>query len=151
MSRRWLTSDTHFGHANIIEYCGRPFKDVKEMNETIIARWNEVVGREDEVFHLGDFALAPVLVAEEWEKRLNGRIHLVRGNHDGSTSRCKRIGFASVQDMMTIDGCLLIHDPSRAPEGEGRVYCGHVHTAWSEKVRFYNVGVDVRDFRPVEW
>lgn len=40
----YFTSDTHFNHANIIGFCSRPFKNVNEMNETLIANWNRVVG-----------------------------------------------------------------------------------------------------------
>ena len=53
----FFTSDTHFGHAGIITFCHRPFQDVAQMNETMIANWNRVVGPEDIVFHLGDFCL----------------------------------------------------------------------------------------------
>ena len=52
----FFTSDQHFGHRNIIDYCHRPFGDVGEMDEIIIAGWNETVGLEDEVWVLGDFA-----------------------------------------------------------------------------------------------
>ena len=52
----FFTSDTHFSHANIMKFCGRPFKNVGEMNNTIIKNWNDVVGPEDTVFHLGDLA-----------------------------------------------------------------------------------------------
>lgn len=54
--RRFIISDTHFGHANIIDYCNRPFRDVFDMDETLIRNWNEVVGKDDLVYHLGDFA-----------------------------------------------------------------------------------------------
>ena len=43
-SRVYFTSDTHFNHTNIISFCQRPFKNVDEMNERIIANWNEFVG-----------------------------------------------------------------------------------------------------------
>ena len=79
---RYFTSDTHFGHANIIKYCNRPFKDVSHMNEVLIANWNAVVGEDDVVYHLGDVALGPWT---EWDgilTRLNGRKVLVVGNHD---------------------------------------------------------------------
>lgn len=80
--RLFFTSDTHFNHTNILQYCNRPFKTVDQMNETIITNWNNVVEPDDVVFHLGDFCLGG---AEEWDKildRLNGRIYLVLGNHD---------------------------------------------------------------------
>lgn len=53
----WFTSDTHFDHANVIEYCKRPFSNVEEMNEAMIRNWNKRVMPEDTIFHLGDFHL----------------------------------------------------------------------------------------------
>jgi calcineurin-like phosphoesterase family protein len=79
---RWFTSDTHFGHANIIKYCNRPFTDVDEMNEAIVENWNRVVAADDTVYHLGDVALGPW---EKWDEvltRLNGHKILVVGNHE---------------------------------------------------------------------
>lgn len=81
MSSVWVTSDTHFWHANIIHYCGRPFKEVTEMNEILIKNWNETVAPNEVVYHLGDFALAARAV-ETIVPRLNGRINLILGNHD---------------------------------------------------------------------
>ena len=54
----WVTSDTHFYHRRILEYeaSSRPFKDIDEMNEELIRRWNKKVGTNDIVFHLGDFS-----------------------------------------------------------------------------------------------
>ena len=66
--RAFFTSDTHFYHANIINFCGRPFKNVEVMNETLIANWNSVVGADDIVFHLGDFCLGG---SAEWTNILN--------------------------------------------------------------------------------
>lgn len=79
---RFFTSDTHFGHANIIRYCDRPFKDVSHMNETLIHNWNSVVSPDDTVYHLGDVALGRW---DEWDaalSRLNGNKVLIVGNHD---------------------------------------------------------------------
>ena len=79
---KWFTSDTHFGHANIIRFCDRPFKDVPHMNEALIANWNSVVHEDDTVYHLGDVALGPWV---EWDSiltRLNGYKILVVGNHE---------------------------------------------------------------------
>jgi calcineurin-like phosphoesterase family protein len=82
MSNRWFTSDTHFGHANIISFCDRPFADFEEMDEALIANWNSVVGDDDVVYHMGDVAMGKW---DRWEgifNRLNGYKILVVGNHD---------------------------------------------------------------------
>lgn len=78
----WFTSDTHFGHANIIKYCKRPFESVDAMNEQLISNWNAVVGKDDHVFHLGDFAFGNPSTWKSIRERLNGKIYLIIGNHD---------------------------------------------------------------------
>ena len=53
----WFSSDTDFGHANIIHYCDRPYTSFSEMDDALVANWNQVVRPNDIVYHLGDFAL----------------------------------------------------------------------------------------------
>lgn len=53
----WLTSDTHYGHENIIAYCNRPYGSAAEMSYDFARRWNDIVAPEDLVYHLGDFAM----------------------------------------------------------------------------------------------
>jgi len=53
----FFTADEHFGHANIIKYCNRPFKNTDEMDSVIIERHNEVVKEDDIVVHAGDFTM----------------------------------------------------------------------------------------------
>jgi hypothetical protein len=77
----FFTSDQHYGHAAVIRYASRPFADVAEMNEALVARFNDRVSPEDETFHLGDFSLDDRLV-RDYLPRLNGRHHLIAGNHD---------------------------------------------------------------------
>ena len=78
----FFTSDTHFGHARIIELSNRPFRDVEHMNTEIVRRWNETVMPDDTVFHLGDVALGPIDLSLPIVSRLNGYKILVNGNHD---------------------------------------------------------------------
>lgn len=78
----WYTSDTHFGHKNIIRYCDRPFRDTDHMDEAIIERWNSVVHPEDTVIHLGDIALGDISKSLPKIARLNGYKIAVLGNHD---------------------------------------------------------------------
>jgi calcineurin-like phosphoesterase family protein len=77
----FFTSDTHFGHANIIRYCKRPFASVEEMDNILIHNWNSVVRPEDTVYHLGDFAVGGGPAAPYF-RRLNGTIYFCLGNHD---------------------------------------------------------------------
>lgn len=79
---KWFTSDTHFGHKNIIKYSNRPFKDFFHMDAQIVENWNTLVHPEDEVYHLGDVALGPWERWDEILRSLNGFKILVVGNHD---------------------------------------------------------------------
>lgn len=90
----WFTSDEHYGHTNIIDFCKRPFRDVQEMNDMLVGLHNRLVRPGDEVIHVGDFALGPEANVPAILKRLNGKHRLVAGNHD----RCwgqKRAGLAA--------------------------------------------------------
>lgn len=93
----WFTSDTHFGHVNILKFNAeqRPFRDTNEMDEEIIRRWNAVVGINDTVYHLGDIALGPIDKSLPKIKRLNGYKIAVLGNHDRPFMRA---GKADEQD-----------------------------------------------------
>ena len=72
----YFTSDTHFGHANIIKYCKRPFANVDEMNIALVAAWNAKVKPEDTVYHLGDVTFKRL----DMVPLLNGTKILIRGN-----------------------------------------------------------------------
>ena len=78
----FITSDTHFSHGRIGELAGRPFASVDEMNAQLISRWNDVVGPNDVVLHLGDLALGPINESVPLTAQLRGRKFLVPGNHD---------------------------------------------------------------------
>ncbi|WP_298944622.1 metallophosphoesterase [uncultured Microbacterium sp.] len=82
----FVTSDHHFGHARISELAGRPFSTVDEMDSALIERWNSVVPTDAVVLHLGDVALGPINDSVALTAQLNGRRHLVPGNHDRVSS-----------------------------------------------------------------
>jgi calcineurin-like phosphoesterase family protein len=152
----FFTSDTHFGHAGVIFVYKRPFASVAEMDRAMIARWNEAVGRDDEVWHLGDFAIRqPESRVAEILAQLNGVKHLVAGNNDPDATR-RQPAWASVRDYaeLAVDGTALVlcHYPFRTwrNSGKGAVDLhGHSHGRLAPVTRQYDVGVDVWDFRPV--
>ena len=78
----YFTSDMHYGHANIIDYCNRPFESLDEMTNEMVNRWNEIVTEDDTVYVVGDVFLCPTSEGESIVKRLNGRKILIKGNHD---------------------------------------------------------------------
>jgi calcineurin-like phosphoesterase family protein len=174
MSNTWLTSDTHFGHENIIKFSGRPFDNVKEMNEALVDYWNDTVSPEDTVIHLGDVAMGHFLDSWEYVKKLNGHLHLIMGNHDriaryyGMSEKYESkfmplyaTRFETMQYQMKYMGFDLCHLPyygdhvgeerfaDRRPTDNGRwLIHGHVHEEWLVKDKMINVGVDVWDFKP---
>ena len=83
MSKVFFISDLHFGHKYVIAFDKRPFKNVQEMEREMIRRWNAKVSPEDHVFVVGDmFGKVTTAHAGEIVHTLNGKIHLIRGNHD---------------------------------------------------------------------
>ncbi len=54
------------------------------MDEELIKAWNNVVLEEDEVYHMGDFSLTNDEKTNKILQRLNGKIHLIKGNHEKS-------------------------------------------------------------------
>jgi calcineurin-like phosphoesterase family protein len=97
----FFTSDTHFGHGVALGLYRRPFASVAVMNEAIVERWNETVGPDDDVWHLGDFAIRqrPAVVAGS-PRRLR-RKHLLTGNNDPAATT-ELEGWESVQPCTEI-------------------------------------------------
>lgn len=166
MHKIWFTSDHHFGHNGIIQYAGRPFENVEEMDETMIRKWNEKVNDKDAVYYLGDFALHRPERLKEILKRLNGSIYLITGNHEVSALACKK-RFEWVKDYYelkvnddTVKGgkqkIVLFHYSIRNWNGKGKgsfhLY-GHAHGTLEEDMNSlsFDIGVDNHDFYPLEY
>ena len=176
---RWWTSDHHFGHANIIKYCARPFTDADAMNRAMVDRWNDVVDDGDEVWMLGDLVMGQLIVnlsAHVW--RLKGRKILVPGNHDVCWPHRKK-GPTQVTAYFDLGGIARIVDSPepvtlagqrvqvnhfpyaldsrydlkftqyRPKDDGGWLLHGHIHERWRQNGRQINVGVDAWDFAPV--
>ncbi len=155
MSNIWFTSDTHYGHKNIIKYCGRPFDSVEEMDNAMITNWNKVVRKGDHVYHLGDVMMGQNMAErlKTLRAQLNGRITLVLGNHDRGPGVYLKAGFDRVmRSYLYNDGKYglieMRHHPPKV-EREHLFLCGHVHELWRVRGNTYNVGVDQWGFAPV--
>ena len=92
----FFTSDTHFGHGNIIKYCNRPFSSSEHQTNELIKNWNSRVSPKDTVYFLGDFFFPMIksqVIKEDVKNfleicyALNGKIHFICGNHDAYFER----------------------------------------------------------------
>lgn len=175
----YVTSDTHFGHARIIELCDRPFRDLEEMHSELIRRWNAVVDPEDTVLHLGDLALGEREHSIGLTAALNGRKLIVPGNHDVFWSHYRasennkarnfalleRAGWEVLPEEFSavLDGreVLISHfpyaddspgeDPNLLPVYAGLpLIHGHTHdTDHGARGHSFHVGTDAHAFTPV--
>ncbi|MGE0226799.1 MAG: metallophosphoesterase, partial [Acetobacteraceae bacterium] len=152
----FFTADTHFGHAGALSLYRRPFASVAGMDAAMEARWNQTIGPDDEVWHLGDVALrrTPAWVAALLG-RLHGRKHLITGNNDPPEVAALP-GWASAGPYaeLVVDGVSLVlcHYAFRTWNGMGKGALnlhGHSHGRLKPQPRQIDVGVDVWDFRPV--
>lgn len=81
----FFTSDPHFCHDKDFVYAARGFENIDEMNAEIVRRWNERVMPDDDVYVLGDLTLGDVEEGLRLIAKLNGYLHIIRGNHDTDT------------------------------------------------------------------
>ena len=149
----WVTSDHHFNHEKIIEYCDRPFDNTSDMNEYMIAKWNSVVRPGDMVLHLGDFALQ--MNEEEVTalvSKLHGTIILVRGNHDRfGVEKFKRCGFADTVKKIEFKNFILTHRPIPVEDLNGKINIhGHVHNS-DYSINHVNVSVEMWGYTPIDF
>lgn len=160
----FFIADTHFGHANILELCDRPFQTIEEMNETMIANWNGRVGGNDTVYVVGDMFFG-CSYAEKILRRLKGKKRLIIGNHDGSWMDSVELGryFVSVDHFLEISdgkrGLTLCHYPLLTWKHEKKSYMihGHIHADTTDdffpllckRPNVLNAGVDINGFMPV--
>lgn len=161
MTDTFFTADIHFGHRAMLdpERGNRPFRTTDEMDEFIVKAWNEVVGPRDNVYVLGDVSFAPYPRTLELVNSLNGRLHLVAGNHDEAMLKKPPFvaSFEWVKDLhyLRVDGCrfALCHYPlatwRNCHKGSFHLH-GHSHGGLSGRnPARVDVGVDCWRYRPV--
>lgn len=173
----FFTSDHHFGHANILKYCDRPFFDVDDMNAGMLEIWNSAVSDSDEIWYLGDAAMGDRTYSLQFLAEAKGRKFLIPGNHDlcwkGNKSYEMHMDMyyqAGFERIMQAPKTMLIADRevnlhhfpyinkdsyskkfdkhSLADDGKWLIH-GHVHQKWRTRDRMINVSVDVWNFEPV--
>lgn len=162
----WFTSDTHFMHNKEFLYDARGFNTPEEMCEEIVKRWNEVVSPEDIVYHLGDVILSDTEKGISFVKKLNGKIHLIRGNHD-TDSKVKQ--YKTCSNIISIEWATMIkykkrmfylshcpsitRTPDDSPNKQGIINLyGHTHqntNFYENNPYMYHVGMDSHNLTPV--
>lgn len=142
-------SDVHFSHEAILRFCPktRPFKNVDEMNEAVVERWNKKVGINEDIYFLGDFAFGKD--PESHFYRLNGRKHLVTGNHDEHKKSVMALPWTSIHDIVTVKysglRAVLCHFPLESWKSMHHGYLhfhGHQHGSGRKMNKRFDVGFD---------
>lgn len=155
--KTWITSDTHWGHQNIMKFCpvsrARFRNEVDYMNEAMVREWNDLIEPADLVYILGDVAFLPAQKAAEYMKRCNGTKILVEGNHDRKALNDPtfRKCFKEVHKYLDINyngtKVVMFHYPIAEWDQmhRGAVHFhGHLHggTSGMEKFRCRDMGMD---------
>jgi calcineurin-like phosphoesterase family protein len=161
MLNTFFTSDTHFGHRNILHLCSQRnhFRSIEEHDKKLVENWNSVVPPDGTVYHLGDVSYrAANQTVEDLLAKLNGTIHLVVGNHDKVAFLRKTGRFASISTRIELKAgetrVILDHFPieewNQMHRGAIHLH-GHTHGHSLQKPNRIDVGVDVHNFFPVTW
>ena len=162
----WFTSDNHHHHKGIFKHCPttREGADVDEMTEIMIKRWNSKIAPNHRVYMLGDFCFHKDKgVTRNILDRLNGKIHVIMGNHDYHFRDYPGMYLDRVEEIvhykeLYIDKIkvVLCHYPmiewNRMHHGSVMLY-GHVHGGLPlSPYRSMDVGIDTRPgMTPYSW
>lgn len=163
-------SDPHFGHANIIKYCNRPFTSLFEMDKTIISNLNSKIMTDDTLYLTGDFSLGSK--PHFYTRQINCKnIILILGNHD-RLNACKG-HFKEIHTSMEIKigdhKVLLSHYPwkhtadqhsqkflDRMHDRQKYPYhwllCGHTHNSKPKlnlENKLINISCEHWDYTPI--
>lgn len=151
----WFTSDTHFGHRNILRHCPtRLFKSIEEMDEIFITNWNKLISPKDTVYVLGDFCLDSRKV-NYYLSRLNGsQKFLIKGNHDDVKSDHQWTSIFDVYDLKIskTEYVWMSHYAHRVwPRSHYGAYhfFGHSHGTLPRFGKSCDVGVDAWNHCPI--
>lgn len=152
---KFFTGCTHYFHKNIIRYCKRPFDNINEMNETMIKNYNSVIGENDEVYFLGDFAQCPINDILTVLLKLNGQKFFILGDHDKQIYLCRSY-FNKISPMMKIKinniTVTLCHYSmrvwSKSHYNSWHLY-SHSHGQLDPQGKSWDVGVDNNNFIPL--
>ncbi len=151
----WVTSDLHFYHKNILNFCKdtRPYTDVDDMNDSIVTTWNYNVHPDDTVYILGDVSFANSVKTAAILARLNGTKILIKGNHDTKLVDKAEFNhfFVNIHDYLELNyegfKIVMFHFPilewANCHHGSILLH-GHLHGAKSglEKYKAFDVGLD---------
>lgn len=158
MTKTWWISDTHFGHENAVSKFKRPdgsplrdFANAEEMDEYMIARWNERVQSNERVYHCGDVVINRKFLSQL--ERLNGRIVLVKGNHDIYDLNDYRKYFDDIRSYVVSPkgGYIASHVPLHESciDRFGLNIHGHLHYNIINDPRYINISVEQIQYAPI--
>jgi len=164
--KTWITSDHHFGHANILTFRDdageliRPgFTDVKHMNDYMIEVWNKYIQPGDKVYHLGDIVMSTSAQAiDAIMSQLNGTKVLIRGNHDNAKLSTYSRHFKDVRGSHGLRGkhgthFILTHHPVH-PHSIGVTHInlhGHTHQRQIGSQHYINMCVEITAYMPIDF
>jgi len=148
---KYFTSDTHFGHANIIRYCDRPFSDVRAMDLAMLSNLQQILTDDDDLYFIGDWCMNPKYYGLIRSVPFR-HLFFILGNHDRGGKLKDQLEIDGLSERVTVENDLfveiegkpfyLVHRPIQASD-EMPTLCGHVHEKWT----LQEPGGEVREYK----
>lgn len=164
MANIFFASDHHIDHQNILTFTRsdgtrlRDFESLEHMQEHIVAKHNSVVGKNDKVYFLGDFAMSHKAQSLEILRRMNGSKVLIKGNHDLCKPHAYLEHFKDIRAVHQFEGVILTHIPihTQSLARWGVNIHGHLHSnqvtldlAQIPDRRYFNVSMEAINYTPI--